>query len=324
MTRVSVTPAAPLDIAPGLLPPDAILRGPSMHRFGHRAMASLFEILCVHPDQALVRAAADQAFDVLDRLEADLSRFIDNSDVSRINNQRAGESVKVGRWTMECLLLARTAWEETGGAFDISLGTGLHHLDLDPRDYTVRARASGIRIDLGGIGKGYAVDRMADVLEEWGIRHALIHGGCSSVRALEPPPGLKGWPLRIAMAQPEAACLVEYSASQCVLSASGLKKGNHIVDPRTGLAAAGRPAVWVAAPTTALLPVVREIGPIGACREALLQSPCAVAEVHSTAYLILNREEIDACRSRVPGLETWLAEPDGVRQSPHYSLVHLT
>lgn len=324
MTRVSVVQVAPVDIAPEPPQPHAILRGPSMHRLGHRAMASLFEILCVHPDKALVRAAADQAFDVLDRLEADLSRFIDNSDVSRINNQRAGESIKVGRWTMECLLLARMAWEETGGAFDISLGTGLRHLDLDPRDYTVRARASGVRIDLGGIGKGYAVDRMADVLEEWGIRHALIHGGCSSVRALEPPPGLEGWPLRIVMPQPEAACLVEFSASQCVLSASGLKKGNHIVDPRTGLAAVGRPAVWVAAPSTALLPIVREIGLMGGCREALFESPCAVAEVHSTAYLILNREEIDACRSRVPRLETWLAEPDGVRESPHYLLVHLT
>jgi hypothetical protein len=61
-----------------------------------------------------------------------LSRFIPNSDISRINHLAAGESVRVSRWTMECLELAREAYKETGGAFDISLGTGFERLQLSP------------------------------------------------------------------------------------------------------------------------------------------------------------------------------------------------
>ena len=66
-------------------------------------------------------------------------------------------------------MIARHMFDLTGGAFDVSIGTGLPSLELDPDDFLVRATKSGVQVDLGGIGKGYAVDRMADVLEEWGL-----------------------------------------------------------------------------------------------------------------------------------------------------------
>ena len=98
---------------------------------------------------------------------------------------------------MECLVIARHVFDLTGGAFDVSIGTGLPSLELDADDCVVRATTGGVRIDLGGIGKGYAVDLMAELLEEWGLEQALVHGGFSSVLALEAPPGRDGWPLTL-------------------------------------------------------------------------------------------------------------------------------
>ena len=310
MTDALATAAMPSGVKPEMATFPAALWSSSTHRFGHQAMASMFEILCVHEDANYARQAANQAFDLLDRLEGDLSRFVENSDITRINNLPVGGAVRVSRWTMECLMLALLAIEETGGAFDISLGTGLCKLVLRPSEYEVQANATGICLDLGGIGKGYAVDRMAEVLVDWGIDQALIHGGCSSVRALRPPPGQAGWPLRIGLPGEHATPAYNYSASQCVLSASGLQKGNHILDPRGPNRARLRPAAWVIAGTSVFRPALCKMGSVGLGGEAVSESPAALAEVFSTAFLMLSRQEVDACRARWPGLEALLAEPD--------------
>src|SRR6202012_6084849 len=122
-------------------------------------------------------------------MERELSRFIRNSDISRINHAAPGEHVRVCRWTIECIELARTAFRETGGAFDILLGTGLDRLEVSWNHVEERRC---LKLDLGGIGKGYALDRMAEVLDEWDIRAAPLHVGHSSVLALDPPQGLDG------------------------------------------------------------------------------------------------------------------------------------
>jgi thiamine biosynthesis lipoprotein len=260
-------------------------------RYAHQAMHTEFEIFCVHDDDDYARQAAWAAFDLLDRLENELSRFIPNSDVSRINDLASGECVRVSRWTMECLELARAAFRETGGAFDISLGTGLEKLELARRDWTVRATADSVRLDLGGIGKGYAIDRMAEVLDEWDIRQALIHGGHSSVLALDAPAGLDGWPLTMG---PRTI-----AARRQALSASGIRvQGEHIVDPRTGRRVSGRMTAWVSMPLDG-----------GA-------SPGAVAEAYSTAFMILPVEESAAIRARHAGMEAWFLESTVAESTP--------
>ena len=265
-------------------------------RFSHQAMNTVFEIVCTHPDPAYARQAAWAAFDGAGRLEQELSRFIENSDISRINSLAAGEAVRVNRWTMECLELARLAWAETAGAFDISLGSGLDTVSLDPQRLVVRANAGGVRLDLGGIGKGYAVDRMAEVLAEWGVERAVIHGGFSSVLALEAPVGCEGWPLTISAR--DGAVI---QAKRRAFSASGTQKGDHIKDPRTGQPARRR-AAWASAPVSALTNFCRKAG-IG-------ESPAAVVEAFSTAFLILDASEIQDCCRRHPGLESWTLEYD--------------
>jgi thiamine biosynthesis lipoprotein len=255
-------------------------------RFAHQAMNTEFEIFCVHADADYARQAAWAAFDLLDRLESDLSRFISNSDISRINAATPGESVRVSRWTMECLTLARQAFDETYGAFDISLGTGLQSLEFPGNTITVGGLKPTPQLDLGGIGKGYAVDRMAEVLDEWDVRHALLHGGHSSVLAIEAPPGLDGWPLTMGARS--------LAVRRRAISASGIRtQGAHIVDPRTGLPVTGRMAAWVSLEMDGR------------------SSPGALAEAFSTAFMILSAAEVEAIRASHPGMEAWLLETEG-------------
>jgi len=282
---------------------DASPPGRAVHRFSHEAMATVFEIHGAHADARYAAQAAQAAFGLVDRLEQELSRFIENSDVSRVNRLAAGQETRVSPWTMECLEIAWHVYGLTGGAFDPSIGSGLERLELDPDEFTVRAREGGASLDLGGIGKGYAVDRMAQLLEEWEIPRALVHGGYSSVLALEPPPEQDGWPLTL-RAPGRGGVLARIRARQKAFSASGVRKGDHILDPRTGLAAHGRLAAWVA--------VSRED-----------EGAAAVADALSTAFMIQPAEEVAGLCSRNPGLEAWIVREPGGASGQAPSLAHL-
>ncbi len=288
-----------------------------VRRFSHEAMATVFEVLCAHPDARYAAQAAQDAFDLTDQLERDLSRFIPNSDISRINRLAAGGVTRVGPATIECLVIARHMFDVTGGAFDVSIGTGLPALEVDPGAGTVRAGVDGVRIDLGGIGKGYAVDLMAERLEDWGIGTALVHGGFSSVLALDAPPAFDGWPLTLSDPLDSSRVLVRLSVRQTVLGASGLRKGAHIVDPRTGAAPAGRVAAWVA------LPRPEEAwagsGPDGGLRVA----PAAVADALTTAVMVMRTEAVAALCEGSPGLEAWILETPAEGQAAAPVLVHV-
>src|SRR5687768_7074649 len=109
----------------------------AVRRFSHDAMATVYEVHAVHPDDRYAAQAAQAAFDLVDSLERELSRFRPNSDITRINHLAAGESTRVSPSTMECLVIARHMFDLTGGAFDISIGTGLPSLDLDGDDFLV-------------------------------------------------------------------------------------------------------------------------------------------------------------------------------------------
>jgi thiamine biosynthesis lipoprotein len=266
---------------------------PGVHRFAHAAMATTFEIRCAHDDPSYARQAAEAAWAAVDRIEQDQSRFIANSDVSRVNALGAGQSARVSPWTMECLEIARRMYEVTAGAFDVSLGTGLDGLELLADDFTVVARRDGVALDLGGIGKGFAVDRIGELLGEWEIPRALVHGGWSSVLALDPPAQSDGWPLTLSAPGPSPSRVLErIAARRRALSASGTRKGDHIVDPRTG-APARRRAAWVAVDA-------------GSAGEPA--SPAAVAETLSTALIVLTGDDAARLIARCPGVEAWVFE----------------
>jgi len=282
-----------------------------MYRFQHTAMATQFEIRCTCPDGDYARQAARAAFDAVDRLETQLSRFIENSDITRINHLSPGEFTIVSYETMQCLQLASLIFAETGGAFDVSLGTGFETLELVPGEFIVSAHPpspfglppspsglrreefpplhqelGGVQLDLGAIGKGYAVDRVADVLEDWEIKQVLVDAGSSSVLALEPPAGAEDWPLTLSEPGGSGLILARIAARQRALGASGIRKGDHIVDPRHRAPVRSRSAAWVSAPRPILAAIGRQAG--------VEDSAAAIADALSTAFMISPAEEIDA------------------------------
>ena len=307
----------PTPFPPGGL---AIDSPPSQHdirRFSHEAMATVYEVYAVHPDEQYAAQAAQAAFDLVDRLERELSRFQPNSDITRINQLAAGAHTRVTPTTLECLVIARHMFELTGGVFDVSIGTGLPSLEIDPDELVVRASTSGVQIDLGGIGKGYAVDLVAELLEDWDLERSLVHGGFSSLLALEPPAGIGGWPLTLSDPRDSSRVLARLSVSQTALGASGVRKKDHIVDPRSGEPVRGRLASWVAVPRPRKGEQGERGGP-GEQGEGPRLAAAAVADALTTAFMMMSVEEIDELCARTPGVEAWLLPDDDERAVGHF------
>jgi len=255
-------------------------------------MATEFEIFIIHDDAQYAQQASLQAFIELDRLESELSRFIDNSDISRINNLKANQTIKIGLDTYACLKQCSHLYKKTAGAFDITIGAladlwkkssppskddlklarkniGMNLLRLDETNYTVTLLSDAINLNLGGYGKGYALDRMGELLREWDVKIALIHSGSSSVLALGAPPREKGWPLSVSNPSDYRENLSLIHLQNRSLSGSGVKKGKHIIDPRTGQPVEDKIAAWA-------------LSPIAATSDAL-----------STAFMVMTPNEIE-------------------------------
>jgi thiamine biosynthesis lipoprotein len=286
----------------------------NLHRFAHKAMATIYEIFIVNDDAGYAQQAAHEAFAELDRLEQELSRFLPNSDIARLNQLAANQPLRLGLDAFECLKLSKRISEETNGAFDVTIGPlmkcwqnpdktlrspseeelaearrniGMRLLDLDGAQHTVTLQASPVHIDLGAIGKGYAVDVMASLLREWDVGMALIHGGRSSVFALGSPPEKAGWPLTISNPMNGAQILARFHLRNQAVSGSGLQKGQHIINPRTGQPLSGKRATWAIAPDA------------------------ATSDAVSTAFMIMPTNEIEEyCRnhSDVQAMVIWANE----------------
>jgi FAD:protein FMN transferase len=290
----------------------------SVRRFSHEAMATVYEVYISHADPRYAAQAAQAAFDLVDRLERELSRFLPNSDITRVNHLAAGERMRVTPTTLECLAIARHMFDLTGGAFDVSMGTGLPSLELDPDESRVLATTEGVRLDLGGIGKGYAVDLMAEVLEEWGVSAALVHGGFSSVLALDAPPGHDGWPLTLSDPGAPSRELARLAIRQTALGASGVRKGDHILDPCTGTPVRTRLGAWasVQRPGDSVSELVAGSQPRPAAG--------AVTDALATAFMLLSDEDIEQLCEGSPGLEAWIVEeaiaPDVDHRVRHYGV----
>jgi thiamine biosynthesis lipoprotein len=231
---------------------------PTVRSAAHRAMATMFEIITPEADQA-ARGAAEAAFVEIDRMERLLSRFMPYSDISRINASEPGKAVVVEVEAAECLLAAKRMWQRTGGAFDVTAGSpaapgggkaaaGMRRIAIDDDNMTVTRLDAGVRIDLGGIGKGYALDRAADLLGEWGVGSALLHGGTSTVRAIGHRPGRDGWLADLRNPSDDQETLGAVMLRDCSFSGSSTAVSRHIIDPRTGKPVGAGRAAWAVAP----------------------------------------------------------------------------
>jgi thiamine biosynthesis lipoprotein len=256
-------------------------------------MATFFEIVIAGHPHDYARQAAAAAFRELDHLENTLSRFIESSDIARASRIARGESLAITHDTLECLLIAADVSLVTGRAFDpayasvrpAELAADAPPFTLDPDSHTLTSLADRLQLDLGAVGKGFALDRMADTLREWQIASACLNAGGSSVLALDEPPlaGERGWEVGLGEGRGHRTIPLRGAS----LSGSGTAvKGAHLVDPRTGRPALRTTRVWALAP--------------GA----------AQADALSTAFFVMNEAEIAALCAAHPQLGAAIAGAD--------------
>ena len=271
-------------LEPQEAPPEEV----ALLRFGRRAMATGFEILLPYGTPFALEAA-ESALDEIDRLEAQLTVYRDTSEISRLNRYAPTSAVPVEPRLFELLAQAARLSTETGGAFDISVGAlikawgfyrrrgrvpseeeraevrqriGMEHVRLDPERRTVHYDIPDLEINLGSIGKGYALDRAAELLRRrWSIASGLLHGGHSSILAVGSEPGQRaGWSVgirhpwkpeqRLGLVRLRDRALATSAATFQHLEYNGRKLG-HLLDPRTGWPAEGLASATVLAPTAA-------------------------------------------------------------------------
>jgi len=202
----------------------------------HQAMATDFSITIAHPDSRYARQAATEAFLELDRLESRLSAFRQDSDVSRIARLDAGATCVVDPATLECLRIALDMEQATGGAFDIAYRSQPHRaasqlIRLGANQPAVSVLEDGAALDLGGIGKGFALDQLSAVLADWDLHRVLLRASKSTVLARQAPPERAGWEIRFGT-ETDVRTL---TLSSMAFSGSGSDlKGPHIIDPHVG------------------------------------------------------------------------------------------
>ncbi len=239
--------------------------------FSRRAMACEFTLFLPHTVGSPM-AASDTALDQIDRLESLLTVYRDDSDMSYVNQNAAFRPIRTDHRLFVLLRRCRELSEQTAGAFDVSAGalvkawgflrgprrvpdprevrdalarTGMQQVVLDEQETTVRYLVDGLEINLGSIGKGFALDQALALLrQEFGIDCALMQGGLSSVVTMGSPGGDgRGWLVGIQDPHDAATQIAEVRLKDQALGTSGTanqyfeengRRYGHILDPRTG------------------------------------------------------------------------------------------
>ena len=252
----------------------------------HNAMATDYTIVAYGNDRDYLAEVINQAFEEIDRLDAQMSDYKPESELSRINREASHHAVLVEPGLFHLIQDSVRYSEETDGAFDITVGplmkawgffrgqgrrpsrgelrevlrhVGYQHVKLEPASRTLKFDEEGIELDLGGIAKGYAVDQAVQILRENHVSSALVSSGTSSIYALGAPPGERGW--RVTLRDPFAANKVgdvlylrNYSMSTSANYERFFRLGGrtygHIMNPHTGMPVRGTLTTAVLAPST--------------------------------------------------------------------------
>lgn len=256
---------------------------PCIIRLSRVAMGSEFQVILVGSDREHLGEVAHYVLDEVEALEARLSHYRPDSEISDLNVRAAFEPVLMEWSVFNLLRRCVELSENTDGAFDCTAGplircwgffrgqgklaepeavqealtvVGSRLLELDPAERTVRFQREGMQVHLGGIGKGYAVDETVTWLRRLGVEAALVHGGTSTIYALGAPPGQDAWEIGLRdPSDPEQRLGVVRLRDQA-LSTSGDyeqffevdgRRYSHILDPRTGYPAVGMRSATVVA-----------------------------------------------------------------------------
>ena len=264
---------------------------PNLVSFSRRAMACQFEVFLNAGQYPRGPSIALDALDLVERLEAQMTVYRETSELAHVNRTASARAVAVEPWLFALLELAMDLYRKTHQAFDITSGplsqvwgfhrrqasvpperdlhealrhVGSDRIELDKKTSTVRFLGSDVELNLGGIGKGYALDRCAEIMAEAGINDFLWHGGQSSVLArgtgATPAGRPEGWTVGVRHPLRPEQRLAEIRLRDRALATSGSgtqffrhqgRRYGHILDPRTGLPAEGVLSATVIAPTAA-------------------------------------------------------------------------
>jgi thiamine biosynthesis lipoprotein len=244
--------------------------GEPITRLACRAMNTRFEIALWGRDPHYLSAAGEEALREIQALDQQLSFYRDDSDVRALNVYAAHRPVPVEPRLFRLLERARHLSQATEGAFDLTIGpllsawgftgdggrvpleeeiesarvvTGMHLVELDPDALTVRYLREGVLIDMGAIGKGYAIERAAELLRDAEVPGALVHGGTSTVYGLGAQPDGAPWSVALQDPTDPNGSLGTVALQNRALSVSavhgkffteGEARYGHVLDPRTG------------------------------------------------------------------------------------------
>jgi thiamine biosynthesis lipoprotein len=249
------------------------------------AMACTYSIVAYGEDEQKLKQAVNEAFDEVDRIDRLMSHYKPDSPLSQLNRAAAQRPVKTDpelfNFIAECLRYSRVS----NGAFDITVGPlmkawgffrgagrmpshteiravrkqiGWQHLSLNVAEQTIHFACDGVELDLGGIAKGYAVDRVSVLLKQHGIARALISAGGSTIYGLGSPPDSKVWEIQLQDPLDARKIAQTIRLKDQSLSVSGRaekffelngKRYSHIMNPRTGRPVMNVLSVAVIAPT---------------------------------------------------------------------------
>jgi thiamine biosynthesis lipoprotein len=294
-------------------------REPSRVELEGHHMGTRFRVVVVHEDPAQGLAAGRAALERVAELDERLSDYRPESELSRLSRASGGAPVPCSPDLWRVLALAAEVAERTGGAFDVTVGpavrlwrragrrgelpeegeleearrrTGPDLVDLDPVHRTARGLVPGMRLDLGGIAKGDALDQALEVLRSHGAAAGLVDGG-GDVAVFGAPPGAPGWTIAVEGLGPGACVELDEGALASSGDAYraveiGGERFSHLVDPRTGRALVGARAAGVLA------------------RDA------ALADALASALCVLGAEEGLLLLEAIPGVEGWIRE-QGIR-----------
>lgn len=248
-------------------------------RLQRHAMGTMIDIVAYHEPRAEGERAAARAMDEFVRLDGVMSHYRQDSDLARMVRAARGGFARVEPALYDVIEESLRVSRLSGGKFDVTIApllkvwkaaeaegrrpsdedvaaarrcVGYHMIDLAPPD-RVRFRSDCMDLDLGGIGKGYAVDRAAAVLKAAGVRHAFVNAGGSSIAGIGHPPGRDGWPVALGSAVARTTLLLRdgsISTSQQYRTPLALAGGSfgEILDPHTAAPADAPMTVSVTAP----------------------------------------------------------------------------
>jgi thiamine biosynthesis lipoprotein len=246
------------------------LQAPAHHQASRVSMACTYTIEAYGPDATALPAILEAGLDEVDRIDRLMSHYKPASELSRVNREAGSRAVVVEPELFDFLALCLRESRDSGGAFDITVGplmkawgffrgegrlpdprmleeararVGYRHVLLDAAARTLRFARPGMELDLGGIAKGYAVDRVVALLRGRGVTAALVSAGGSTLYALGAPPGTSGWEVELADPLDARKTAMNLLLKNRALSVSGSseqwfeaggKRYSHVMDPRTG------------------------------------------------------------------------------------------